>query len=208
LASASTIALTNGIAAAVLGPRIVFGFYAEVGARVAAIYRADSFNFSIANLGSRIFVGTRGEMSRVMHTDPLVWWPQLSQPFSLGLMLAVVVTAFYMVFKMKNFDRSFAVLVALSLAVSPTTWWYYSTLLLIPMAQLAQLRGWRAKLTLAAAVLTPYAPQLVAPLFGVSVSFWPGLLLMTPLLGALAVSLHLSTRLDQYSVIHPKLANT
>lgn len=170
----------NLIAALALGFGTVKDYYLRAGPQVAAYYKSDTLNFSVFTIGERVVAGTKSTMTQNLGTDPFIRAPQFARLISVIMVAGVLLAGMYLIARCGHFDLSFAATVALSLLLSPTTWWYYSTLLAIPIC-IAYKQGFRYVLL----------PMLIAPVLPLIVGtgqfgFWHGLLFAAPLLGPIS----------------------
>lgn len=212
-AAGSSIGVVAGlqlIAGAVFGFSVLADYYLRVGPLLAKLGKADSFNFSVFSIGPRIFEGTRAVFLGTVSTSPAVYgWPQLSGPVSALCALLVLALCLWLALRSSSFDRSFAVLVCGVLILSPTAWWYYFPLALIPMSIAWQLQVRPAVLV---CLVAPYSAMLLQPLFGSSASFAAGLLTIAPAAALVLLALRVHgrplARLDNNRMVDPHLAHT
>lgn len=157
LSMAVTALAANVIAAGVIGFGETASYYTKVGPTVVRVYRSDPLNFSVWGLGYRLFSGTRGIFDNKVFTPPLFDAPHLASIISIILVLVALVLIVLAALKSESHERSFAILICGAIVMSPTAWWFYLSLLLIPFRAL-----WRDRSPLALALLTiglaaPYA---------------------------------------------------
>jgi hypothetical protein len=188
-----TFAVANLSSALIIGFDRLTYYYLHVGSLVADFYKASPFNFSMLSVGPRIFSGTRSTLASLLQSDPFVHAPELAFITSAFLALLISCPAFYFAVRCKEEERGFGALLSLSIILSPTSWWFYFVLLLIPIKTAASLKGWFAKIVISCCLFATYIPLLVQPIFGVHVSAWAGLLMLCPLV---AVCLMIGTLLS------------
>lgn len=157
LSMALTALAANVITAGVIGFGETVSYYTRVGPAVARVYRSDPLNFSVWSLGYRLFSGTRGIFDNKVFTPPLFDAPHLAGIISIILVLVALVLIVLAALKSESHERSFAILICGAIVLSPTAWWFYLGLLLIPFCAL-----WRDRSPLALGLLTvglavPYA---------------------------------------------------
>ena len=147
-AAGVVIALTHGLAAAVLGIEVVRDYYLEVGPQVAALYRGHDTNYSLTTLGTRLFEGF-GNNFRVA---PLYASPALARLATLLVSGAALSAGMWAALRARSFDTAFGLLVGLGVLLSPIAWTHYLLVILLPAAILlrrmltegASKRRWRA----------------------------------------------------------------
>lgn len=181
MAVLGVVCVCNLLAALVFGFATVKDYYLRAGPQVAAYYKFDTLNFSVATIGERLTVGTKSTMTPNLETAPLIVAPRLARFISLVVIAAVLSTGIYLALKCHHFSLAYAGMIALALLLSPTTWWYYSVLLVLPLC-LAYKQGFRYLLL--PILIAPFVPLVVKPgQFG----FWDGLVFAAPLVGPLSV---------------------
>jgi uncharacterized membrane protein len=106
----------------------------EVSAAVTPLYRAHEGNFSLWTIGYRLFEGTGSPGLSGIVAPPLISIPGLAAPFSLALLVVVLIVSMLLAVYHQSFDAGYSLVVCCSLLVSPIFWVVYLILLLIPMA--------------------------------------------------------------------------
>lgn len=149
LSMALTALVANLIAAGVIGFGETVSYYTKVGPAVARVYRSDPLNFSVWSIGYRLFSGTRGIFDNKVFTPPLFDAPHLAGIASIILVLVALVLTVGVALKSNSHARSFAILMCAAIVLSPTSWWFYLGLLLIPFSTL-----WRDRSPLVLGLLT------------------------------------------------------
>lgn len=158
--------LAGGYAAALLtvGPIALIKYFTQSLPTVGRFYSTFWSNSSLATLGSRLFEGMwqprvlpRPE-DAVIVSDPLIASPLAAQAILILLPLLVIGAGLWAVRRLP-LDSAVAILLCISIAVSPISWIHYEVLALPLIAQTLawlQARGWPRRPTLAAAsILLP-----------------------------------------------------
>ncbi len=137
-ATCGVVALSNMLAAVVVGFGPVYFYYSEVGGEVAALYRARIDNFSLYALAWRTFEGTHDSLYGMLPATPLLYLPALAQPVSLALPAALVIVALVTAHRARNLDTAFSLLICASITTMPVAWDVYLIWLLIPLVVFAR----------------------------------------------------------------------
>jgi alpha-1,2-mannosyltransferase len=136
LAAGAAAITANGIAALLIGPNEVFRYYTTVSKMILPLYQAHERNIALASIGWRLFEGTGSPILYGVQAAPLTFQPQLAQPVSLSLMLLWLIVGLILALYVRSFDTAFAVMICVSVLVSPLAWSHYLVLLAIPFAVL------------------------------------------------------------------------
>jgi len=155
--------VVGGYAAALLtvGPIALIKYFTQSLPTVGRFYSTFWPNISLATLGSRLFEGMwqpavlpRPE-DAVMVSDPLIASPLAAQAILLLLPLLVISAGLWAVHRLP-LDSAVAILLCISIAVSPISWIHYEVLALPLIAQTLawlQAHGWPRRLTTAVACI-------------------------------------------------------
>jgi Glycosyltransferase family 87 len=180
-AALGVFAFTNFIALLLMGMNPVFTYYFRSARDIAHVYSNNAFNFSAWTIGARLFTGTTTVDAAWFHTVPLIDAPALATLASIVSVSAILLYAFFVAIRARDFDNSFAVLVNLSVIISPVAWIFYLTLILISFAKLRMAGDWKTKGIIGMGLLSPVISQSVLPVLGSSSSFAVALLMLVPL---------------------------
>src|SRR5581483_10960290 len=132
----------NLIALGVIGSGPLVYYYTQVGNQVAKVWRTDGGNFSLYGLIWR-WLGDRGTSWRgELVAKPFLTAPELAAPLAFILPAAVVAVGIWLAAKARSFDTAFAVLVIISLPVSPVAWSFYLIPAVVPIV-IAGFRLWQ-----------------------------------------------------------------
>lgn len=168
-AAAGIIFVSHALAIVTVGFEHVRDYYVKIGPMLAAYYRAHDSNFSAWTIGYRLFVGGGGNF----YAPPLLDAPWLAKVFIPFLPVALLVVGLRFALKAKEFDTSFALLVIVSVLVSPIAWTHYLVFSAIPVVllwgRLSQ-QGFPAPLTKQALVLS--LPLTLTQATYVMVAMW------------------------------------
>jgi hypothetical protein len=139
VASGIAVALSaNLIALLFIDFRTVLRYYSTIGKSVFMIYNAAQYNISTWAIGWKIFNGIGTWVEYSFTAPPLIHSPQLAQCVSLALPLLVLVVGIILANKSDNFDTSFAILVCVSVLVTPVAWDHYLVWMAIPIVASAK----------------------------------------------------------------------
>lgn len=191
---AATLLIVHLLAIATIGFENVRDYYLKIGPMLAAYYRAHDSNFSAWTIGQRLFVGGGGNF----YAPPLFDAPLLAKIFIPLLPVALLLFGLRLAIRAREFDTSFALLVIVSVLISPIAWTHYLVFLAIPVVLLWErlqqqafpvrftriVLGLSLPLTLTQATYVMTAMWFVqgANAAGVpTVPFWAGLLTLFPL---------------------------
>jgi len=144
-------AVTNLIASAAMGWRVVAYYYTDVGPSTAALYRAYGYNLSLWSVGWRVFSGTGSPTIRGVAAPPIFFAPRLAVITSLLLTGAALILGLAASIRTAsqperygkaggtvNFDHAYGMMICVCLLVSPMIWPHYLILLAFPMAVIAR----------------------------------------------------------------------
>ncbi len=131
-AAAATLFVSHIFAIATIGLAGVRDYYLKIGPMLAAYYRAHDSNFSAWTIGQRLFVGGGGNF----YAPPLLDAPWLAKIFIPLLPVVLLLLGLRCALKAKEFDTSFALLVIVSVLVSPIAWTHYLVFAAIPLVLL------------------------------------------------------------------------
>jgi alpha-1,2-mannosyltransferase len=113
--------LLHGLAIALYGWPLVRDYYLKVGPQVSAIYRVWEMNFSAWTIGQRLFADSG---DRFLST-PLWRSPLLASVVTIALPLLIVGLGVRAAQRLRSFDASFALLMALGVILNPVAWQHY-----------------------------------------------------------------------------------
>lgn len=133
LSSSLVILATHGIAILFMGYTSVLFYYQEVGANVGALYKSCVMNFSLYGLAGKIFSGTGCSVLSGAEAPALIPVPWLSGIVGLLLPIAALIAGMTVSTHLRDCESSFALMVCVSLLVSPLFWTHYLILLSIPI---------------------------------------------------------------------------
>jgi hypothetical protein len=132
-AAGVTLAVSNLLAAGLMGFERVWTFYLNVGGDVSALYRAYEYNFSLWSVGWRIFAGAGSTVVAGIEARPLIDAPDVAPWVSWIIPAVVLIIGLWWAIHAQRFDTSFAILLCVSILVSPVAWRHYLVLLAIPI---------------------------------------------------------------------------
>ncbi len=132
-AAIATVAVTNGLAALLMGYKTVLYYYLKVGGIVSSLYHAHMSNFSLWSVGRRLFEGTGSPIMAGAEAPPILASPLLTSGVSLLLPLLLVLVGVILAYRARNFDIAFAILVCVSILVNPVAWNHYLILAVLPL---------------------------------------------------------------------------
>jgi hypothetical protein len=113
--------LLHVLAIELYGWPLVRDYYLKVGPRVGAIYRVWEGNFSTWTIGQRLFAESG---DRILST-PLWRSPFLASVVTFAVPLLVVGLGLRAAQRLKSFDASFALLMAVGIVLNPVAWQHY-----------------------------------------------------------------------------------
>lgn len=208
LSAAAVMGLANLASIWFIGLEQVANYYLKVGPAVSIFHRAAEKNLSVWTIGWRLFEGTGSLVSLGVSAPPLLHAPELARWVSLALPLAVLFIGLALSLQGRCLDFSFGILVCVSILISPVAWSPYFMLLAIPLL-IAGRRLFdlafptRESLLVIAAFLIfsiPHdtlhnfllwfasVPQDGKAVDEPHVSFWVGILALTPTAGLLVLT--------------------
>jgi hypothetical protein len=184
----AVFAVTNLIAAAAMGWRVVAHYYLDIGPSTAVLYRACSQNLSLWSVGWRAFLGTGTPAMTGIEAPPIFFSPRLalgvsvvltSAALALGLMASLKAERNREANETGNFDFAYGMMTCVCLLVSPITWPHYLILMALPASLIIQrLRVFRfprrETLLYAIAVILLLIPDLSLESFIFSLSHGAG----------------------------------
>ena len=120
------------VAGCVVGVDTLETYFTTVLPLVASTYRSAWGNFSISSLAWRVFHGIQEE--GIMLVPPLIKSTLAAQVASIGLPVLLLLAAYLASRKGHDLDVSFALVVIVSILISPIAWTSYLVLTAIPAA--------------------------------------------------------------------------
>jgi hypothetical protein len=118
------------VAGCVVGVDTLETYFMTVLPLVAGTYRASWGNYSISSLAWRIFHGL--EEDGIVFAPPLIKSTLAAQVASIGLPVLLLLAAYLASRKQRDLDVSFALVVIVSILISPIAWTSYLVLAAIP----------------------------------------------------------------------------
>jgi hypothetical protein len=134
IASLTVIVLANLSAGWLMGFDGLWSYYFQVAPLVANLNRATPVNFSVWTVSWRLFEGTHSPVFLCVTAPPLYYSPVLAQYLSYGPVLILLIVALGMTVSRQQLDAAFAIMLAVSILISPVAWASYLTLLVLPLA--------------------------------------------------------------------------
>lgn len=132
----STVAVTLGVvhllAIVSIGFENVRDYYLKIGPTLATYYRAHDSNFSAWTIGQRLFIGGGGNF----YAPPILDSPLLAKIFIPLLPVLLLLVGLKLALRAREFDTSFALLVIVSVLISPIAWTHYLVFSAIPVVLL------------------------------------------------------------------------
>ena len=113
--------LLQALAIALYGWPLVRDYYLKVGPQVGAIYRVWEGNFSAWTIGQRLFAESG---DRILST-PLWRSPWLASVVTIAAPLLIAGLGVWAAQRLRSFDASFALLMALGIVLNPVAWQHY-----------------------------------------------------------------------------------
>jgi hypothetical protein len=120
-------------AIATLGLSETVHYYRDIGPSVARLYSADPWNISAWSLAPKLFEGVGSRVLEGMTAPPVLSAPHLATQVAWILPLTILTFGLLTTRASRGFDASFALMVCVSVLVSPVTWDHYLALLLVPL---------------------------------------------------------------------------
>ena len=170
---------------------------------VGELHRAEAQNMSITTVGWRVFHGTQSTILTAISAPPLVEFEPAARGLSLGLPALALALGCIAAARHRRLDVALAMMLCISLLISPISWDHYLVLAAFPAAILGG-RIWRREesraslnvaMLVALVLLLPVrtwmdlAVQVSGtPEDGLAVSFWAGLLTYVPSVGVAALA--------------------
>ncbi len=107
-------------------------YFLRASSEVFKIYHTQILNFSIWSVGFRLFKGM-GPLLFLNHftSRPLINLPGLAPIFSAALMVTFLVVGLVMALRSKHVEIAFAIMVCVTIAISPLSWIHYYVMLII-----------------------------------------------------------------------------
>ena len=133
-AAAATALAGLTAAAVVVGVGPVASYLTEVLPTVSDAYRAYDRNISLWAVGWRLFDGTGSAVLVGVAAPPLVEAEALARLVSAALPIGALLAACLIARRERDRERSFALMVCLSVLVNPIAWSHYLVLTLLPLA--------------------------------------------------------------------------
>ena len=140
IAAGITVLAANGVAALIIGKGAVIAYYTKVGPLVSSLYRGHASNFSVWSLAGRLFAGTDSPVLCGVKAAPLWSAPGLAGPLAFVVPVVLLVAGLLVSARLSrsSFDAPFALMVCVSILVSPVAWNCYLVLAAIPAALAAK----------------------------------------------------------------------
>lgn len=132
-ATCASAVSVNLIAVAVIGPQSVWRYFNTTSSMLVSGWSADTANFSIWTLGSRIFSGASSRGFVIDLIAPLYESAALADIFSKAVPILFFLSSFYITLKIKNFSIAFSVMICISILFSPIAWNHYLVMTLLPI---------------------------------------------------------------------------
>jgi hypothetical protein len=129
-----TLATLHLAAAAAMGIGPTANYYLQTGEGIFPFYKAFMFNFSTWSIGWRIFEGTGSTVLEAIEAPALFYAPELAPYVSIGLSISVLVISTLLALRSSHIDSAFAIMVAVSIIISPIVWIHFFVLAALPMA--------------------------------------------------------------------------
>ncbi|HVC32281.1 MAG TPA: glycosyltransferase family 87 protein [Chloroflexota bacterium] len=171
--SSAVVAAGYAVATVVLGPVRVLSYFTEIGPTGPRLYGDWSTNFSAWTIGWRVFHGTGLETpSSGIRAAPLLASPAAAGLVSAALPAILLVLCLWGVRGSRDLDRSLAVVVCVSLLISPFAWVF--DLVVVSFA-VAVAVGWLRENRFPPAITV--ATAIVAAALLPSFTIWEGALL-------------------------------
>jgi hypothetical protein len=128
--------VTNLAALGIMGIDPVFHYYTQIAGSVSSYYRSYAFNHSLHTLGWRMFHRTGSAILSGVSAEPLLFSTEIASILSVLAPLGLLVWAIWLVQQKIDLDLEFALLLCVSVLISPVAWIHYFVLLIIPMSVL------------------------------------------------------------------------
>lgn len=165
VAAGVTVIAANGVAATVIGSDAVIAYYTKVGPQVSSLYRGHASNFSAWSIAERLFAGTDSPVMCGVKAAPL--WSAPGLAGGLAFVVPVVLLGAGLLASARlsrsSFDAAFALMVCVSILISPVAWNSYLVLTAIPVA-----------------IVAKRLLELQFPAFATNAAIMAGVLLMVP----------------------------
>lgn len=133
ISCASIVAAGYFISAFVLGIERLNGYFTSVVPIVDRVYSTSLWNLSLRTVGPKLFQGTYSSVHNAISAPPLINAPALASPVGFLLPLALLAATVVAVRRM-SILASFAMLMTISIIISPVAWGPYVALLALPIA--------------------------------------------------------------------------
>src|SRR5262249_1392570 len=108
-------------------------YYLHIGSSVTYQYRTAGHNYAVWTLGWRIFEGSLNETAFGFSAPPLFNLPQLAKPISTILWCASLSAGLALAQRLPDRDKSFGILIYLTLLLNPVSWTYHIPMAIIPL---------------------------------------------------------------------------
>ncbi|TGU74470.1 DUF2029 domain-containing protein [Geomonas terrae] len=140
VAAGLTVLAANGVAAMVIGSDAVIAYYTKVGPLVSSLYRGHASNFSVWSIAGRLFAGTDSPAMCGVKAAPLWSAPELAGPLAFVAPVVLLGAGLFASARVSksSFDAPFALMVCVSILISPVAWNCYLVLAAIPAALVAK----------------------------------------------------------------------
>ncbi len=137
-ASAVTFAIGWGAATSQVGITAIATYFTQALPIVNEGYKAQSSNISLASIGWKLFDGTGSAMALGATAPPLIKSLLVARVVSLVLPIGALVAGALVAIRMGSTLWAFALMICISILVSPISWSFYLILTLIPCALIAE----------------------------------------------------------------------
>ncbi len=143
VAAGLTVLAANGVAAMVIGSDAVIAYYTKVGPLVSSLYRGHASNFSVWGIAGRLFAGTDSPVMCGVKAAPVWSAPELAGTLAFIAPVVVLGAGLFASARLSrsSFDAPFALMVSVSILISPVAWNCYLVLAAIPAALVAKRLG-------------------------------------------------------------------
>ncbi len=139
-AAGITVLAANGVAAIIIGSDAVIAYYTKVGPLVSSLYRGHASNFSVWGIACRLFAGTDSPVMCGVKAAPVWSAPQLASTLAFVAPVTLLGAGVFASARLSkiSFDAPFALMVCVSILISPVAWNSYLVLAVIPAALVAK----------------------------------------------------------------------
>jgi hypothetical protein len=134
MAATTAIVVLNGVSIFVLGYQTVEQYYRYVSPAVATYHRAYFRNMSFWSVGWKLFEGTGSPVLAGISAPPLFDVPRLAPFVAYGLVCLLFCGSIILVFKVRNVEAAYAIMICFSLLMSPLCWSHYLVMMAIPFS--------------------------------------------------------------------------